>query len=57
MGPGRRAPGDIGEFHTLYVMNPDGSELTRVSKVFGQFPVWSPDSKYIAFTRHPTAST
>jgi Tol biopolymer transport system component len=45
--------GDIGEFHTLYVMNPDGSELTHVSRVFGQFPVWSPDGEYIAFTPAP----
>jgi Tol biopolymer transport system component len=45
--------GDVGEFHTLYTMNADGSDLTRVSKVFGQFPVWSPDGGYIAFTPAP----
>jgi Tol biopolymer transport system component len=44
---------DLGEYHGLYVMNPDGSNLTRVSKVFGQFPVWSPDGEYIAFTPAP----
>ena len=34
-------------------MNADGSDLTHVSTVFGQFPVWSPDGKYIAFTPAP----
>lgn len=33
--------GDIGEFHTLYVMDADGSNETRVTDVFAQFPVWS----------------
>ncbi|HET6770355.1 MAG TPA: hypothetical protein VFH75_01780 [Actinomycetota bacterium] len=44
---------DLGEYHTLYVMNSDGSDLSRISKVFGQFPVWSPDGEYIAFTPAP----
>jgi TolB protein len=44
---------DLGEYRTLYVMNPDGSDLTQISKVFGQFPVWSPDGEYIAFTPAP----
>lgn len=44
---------DLGEYHTLYVMNPDGSNVTRVSRVFGQFPVWSPDGEYVAFTPAP----
>lgn len=44
---------DLGEYHTLYVMHPDGSDLTRISKVLGQFPVWSPDGEYLAFTPAP----
>jgi Tol biopolymer transport system component len=44
---------DLGEFHTLYVMNADGSEQTRVTDVFGQFAVWSPDGDYILFTPAP----
>jgi Tol biopolymer transport system component len=51
--PDCKDSGDIGEFHTLYVMNADGSNLHRVSDVFGQFPVWSPDGRYIAFTPAP----
>jgi len=45
--------GDIGEFHTLYVMNADGTEQTRITDVFAQFAIWSPDSKYILFTPSP----
>jgi Tol biopolymer transport system component len=44
---------DVGEFHTLYVMDADGSNQTRVTDVFGQFAVWSPDGEYIAFTPAP----
>jgi Tol biopolymer transport system component len=41
------------EVHTLYVMEADGSNQTRVTEVFGQFPVWSPDGEFIAFTPAP----
>jgi Tol biopolymer transport system component len=51
--PGCQDTGDIGEFHTLYVMNADGSEERRVTDVFGQFAVWSPDGRFIAFTPAP----
>jgi TolB protein len=44
---------DIGEFHSLYVMDADGSNQTRVTDVFGQFAVWSPDGEFIAFTPAP----
>lgn len=43
----------LGEFHDLYVMNADGSDQTRITDVFGQFPVWSPDGEFIAFTPAP----
>lgn len=39
--------GDVGPFHTIYVMNADGSNLHRVSTEFGQFVTWSPDGKYL----------
>lgn len=40
---------DIGPFHTLYVMNADGSGQRRLSRVFAQFPEWSPDGRFIVF--------
>ena len=45
---------DIGEFHTLYVMNADGTGQTRVTdEPYAQFATWSPDGKYIMFTPAP----
>ena len=44
--------GDIGPFHTIYVMNADGSEQRRLSRTFGQFPEWSPDGRYLLFAPH-----
>jgi TolB protein len=41
--------GDIGPWHSLYVMNADGTDQHRLSKTFGQFAVWSPDGQYILF--------
>jgi len=41
--------GDIGPWHTLYVMNADGTDQHRLSRTFGQFAVWSPDGQYILF--------
>jgi hypothetical protein len=42
---------DIGEFHTLYVMNADGTGQTRITdEPYAQFATWSPDGKYIMFT-------
>ena len=41
--------GDIGPWHTLYVMNADGTEPRRLTRTFGQFAVWSPDGQDILF--------
>jgi len=41
--------GDIGPFHTLYLMNPDGSDQHRVSRQFVQTMDWSPDGRYLVF--------
>jgi TolB protein len=42
--------GDIGPFHTLYVMDADGSNERRLTDRFAQFATWSPDGKYILFS-------
>jgi TolB protein len=42
--------GDIGPWHTLYVMNADGTNQHRLTRTFGQFAVWSPDGQYILFS-------
>jgi Tol biopolymer transport system component len=34
---------DIGPFFTLFLMNADGSEQTRLTEGFAQFVAWSPD--------------
>jgi TolB protein len=47
--PDCKTTGDIGPYHTLYVMHADGSQQTRVSDVFGQIADWSPDGRYIVF--------
>lgn len=41
--------GDLGPFHTLWVMNGDGSDAHRVSRRFVQIPDWSPDGAYLVF--------
>lgn len=41
--------GDLGPFHTLWVMNADGSDQHRVSRRFVQIPDWSPDGEYLVF--------
>jgi TolB protein len=43
------ATGDIGPWHTLYVMNADGTDRHRLTRTYGQFAVWSPDGQYILF--------
>lgn len=41
--------GDLGPFHTPYVMAPDGSGQRRLSTVFAQIADWSPDGHSIVF--------
>lgn len=43
-----------GDFYTIWVMNADGSGLTRLSREIGQFPAWSPDGQYVLFGSHGT---
>jgi Tol biopolymer transport system component len=42
----------------LYIMNPDGTEVTRLTESFYEDanPVWSPDGKKIAFDRRGNAN-
>jgi len=42
--------GDIGPYHTLYLMNGDGSDQHRISDRFAQFVDWSPDGSYLVFS-------
>jgi Tol biopolymer transport system component len=41
--------GDIGPFHTLYLMNADGSHQRRLSKRFVHTIDWSPNGRYLVF--------
>jgi TolB protein len=44
---GCRTTGDIGPHHDVWVINVDGSALSRVTPEFGQFVTWSPDGAYL----------
>jgi Tol biopolymer transport system component len=39
--------GDIGPYHTLYVMKPDGSDVRRISAELAMICDWSPDGRYL----------
>jgi Tol biopolymer transport system component len=45
-----RTTGDIGPYHTVHVMNADGSDQHRISLRFGMFVDWSPDGNYLVFS-------
>jgi TolB protein len=47
--PDCKTTGDIGPYHTLYVMNADGSAQVRLTDAFGQIADWSPDGQYVVF--------
>jgi TolB protein len=47
--PDCKSTGDIGPYHTLYVMDADGTHQTRLSDAFGQIADWSPDGRYVVF--------
>jgi Tol biopolymer transport system component len=49
--PDCKTTGDIGPYHTLYLMNAAGSGgQRRVTDVFAQFVDWSPDGRYLVFS-------
>jgi Tol biopolymer transport system component len=48
--PDCRTTGDIGPYHTAYVMNANGSDQRRLSLQFGMFVDWSPDGQYLLFS-------
>lgn len=41
--------GDLGPYHTLQVMAPDGSAQRRLAPLFAQIPDWSPDGRFLVF--------
>jgi Tol biopolymer transport system component len=45
--PGCRTTGDVGPHHDIWIVNPDGTGLHRVTSEFGQFVTWSPDGRYL----------
>jgi len=47
--PDCKTTGDIGPYHTLYVMDANGSGQIPVSDAFGQIADWSPDGRFIVF--------
>jgi Tol biopolymer transport system component len=48
--PDCRTTGDIGPYHTIYVMNADGTDQHRISLRFGMFVDWSPDGNDLVFS-------
>lgn len=44
--------GADGPHHDIWLVDPDGSNLRRVSPEIGQFAAWSPDSRYLLISGH-----
>jgi len=47
--PDCKTTGDIGPYHTLYMMNADGSAQVRLTDAFGQIADWSPNGNFVVF--------
>jgi Tol biopolymer transport system component len=45
-----KTTGDIGPYHTLYMMNADGSDQRRVTDKFAMFVDWAPNGEYLVFS-------
>jgi len=43
--------------HEIYVMKADGTGVMRLTQKGGEFPGWSPDGKWVAYTYTPDRST
>ncbi len=44
--------GEPGEHRSVYLVDPDGSNLRRVATDHGQFLAWSPDGRYLLVSGH-----
>ena len=44
--------GEPGEHRSVYLIDPDGSDLRRVPTDHGQFLAWSPDARYLLVSGH-----
>ncbi len=44
--------GEPGDYRSLYLVDPDGSNLRRATTEHGQFVAWSPDSRYLLLSGH-----
>jgi Tol biopolymer transport system component len=48
--PDCKTTGDIGPYHTPYVMNADGSDPDRLTERFAMFVDWAPSGDYLVFS-------
>ena len=44
--------GEPGDYRSLYLIEPDGSNLRRATTEHGQFVAWSPDGEYLLLSGH-----